>query len=222
VMTATGLCNDIQRISLSEYINVEHISGGAEFLTVMGFGMQATDLAAVDAVAGTVANYLTQPLHYAVDTLGLSLAELERDDEHVITPVAIEIPDLFTLDAGTVALVRFRWTARTKEGPVLSTEVSWYATDAMRPDEAKGHGDDVWKIAIDGRPSLRLTAELSGTLDGAPTHPDNPTHPSMLATAVPAIQAIGTVIEAPPGVMVLDPPPFRWHHDLRKPSPVGV
>jgi hypothetical protein len=215
VMTATGLCNDVRRISLSEYINVEHISGGAQFLTVMGFGMRADDIQAVDTVAATVANYLTQYLYYAADQMGLTIERLERDDEHIATPVDIEIPGLFTLKAGTVALVRFRWTAYCDGQPMLSTQVNWYATDAMRPDEAQGHGDDVWKIEIEGRPSLQLTAELSGTLAGEPVHPDNPTHPSMLGTAVPAIQAIGQVIDAAPGVMIIDPPQFHYKRDLR-------
>ena len=214
-LTATGLCNDVQRISLSEYINVEHISGGAEFLTVMGFGMTATDPQTVDAVAGTVSNYLTPYLYYVADQMGLTIDRLERDDEHIVTPVDIEIPDLFTLKAGSVALVRFRWTAYRDDNPVLSTQVNWYATDAMRPDEAQGFGDDVWKIEIEGRPSLKLTAELSGTLAGDAAHPLNPTHPSMLGTAVPAIQAIGKVIDAAPGVMILDPPQFHWKRDLR-------
>jgi len=215
VLTATGLCNDIQRISLSEYINVEHISGGAEFLTVMGFGMQATDPATVEAVAGTVSNYLTPYLYYAADQMGLHIERLERDDEHINTSVDIEIPDLFTLKAGTVARVRFRWIAYADGKPVLSTQVNWYATDAMRPEEARGYGDDVWKIQIDGRPSLSLTAELSGTLAGDAVHPSNPTHPSMLGTAVPAIQAIGAVIDAPPGVLIVEPPQFHWKRDLR-------
>jgi len=214
-LTATGLCNDVRRISLSEYINVEHISGGAEFLTVMGFGMKTTDPQTVDAVAGTVFNYLTPYLYYVADQTGLKIDRLERDDEHIVTPVDIEIPDLFTLNAGTVALVRFRWTAYSDDNPVLSTQVNWYATDAMRPDEAQGHGDDVWKIDIEGRPSLKLTAELSGTLAGDAVHPVNPTHPSMLATAVPAVQAIGKVVDAPPGVLILDPPHFHWKRDLR-------
>lgn len=218
VLTATGLCNDISRISLSEYINVERISGGAEFLTVMGFGMTATDPQTVEAVAGTVSNYLTPYLYYAAEQMGFTIDRLERDDEHVATEVDIEIPDLFTLQAGTVALVRFRWTAYSGGRPVLSTQVNWYATDAMRPDPAKGHGDDVWKIEIEGRPSLKLTAELSGTLAGDAVHPSNPTHPSMLGTAVPAIQAIGTVIDAPAGVLVIDPPQFHWKRDLRRPS----
>jgi hypothetical protein len=219
VLTATGLCNDVKSISLSEYINVEHISGGAEFLTVMGFGMQATDPQAVEAVAGTVCNYLTPYLYYTADQMGLPIQRLDRDDEHVMTAVDIEIPGLFTLHAGTVALVRFRWTAYADGKPVLSTQVNWYATDAMRPPEARGYGDDVWKIQIDGRPSLSLTAELSGTLAGDTVHPLNPIHPSMLGTAVPAVQAIGTVIDAPPGVMIIDPPQFHWKRDLRAARP---
>jgi 2,4-diaminopentanoate dehydrogenase len=215
VLTATGVCNDIRNISLSESINVEHISGGAEFLTVMGFGMEGADPQAVEAVAGTVSNYLTPYLYYAADQMGVEIDRLERDDEHVCTPVDIDIPDLFTLTAGTVALVRFRWTAYSDGRPVLSTQVNWYATDAMRPDEARGYGDDVWKIQIDGRPSLSLTAELTGTAAGDAVHPLNPAHPSMLGTAVPAIQAIRTVIDAPPGVLIIDPPQFHWKRDQR-------
>lgn len=221
-LTATGLCNAVERISLSEYVNIEHITGGAEFLTIMGFGMQATQPEMVDAVAGTVNNYLTQSLYYAAHHMGLTIERLERDDDHISTPADIEIPDLFTLKAGTVALVRFRWTAYCTDGPTLSTQVNWYATDAMRPQEAQGHGDDFWKIQIDGRPSFELCAELSGMRSGEAVHPDNPTHPSMLGTAIPAVQAIASVIDAPAGVMVADAPQFHWKRDFRLSPPRPV
>jgi len=215
LMTGTGLCNAVERISLAEYVNIEHITGGAEFLTVMGFGMQTAHPDAVEAVASTVGNYLIQSLYCAAHHMGLTIERLEREDGHVTTPVDIDIPGLFKLEAGTVALVRFRWTAECADGPTLSTQVNWYATNAMRPKEAEGYGNDVWKIHIEGRPSLELCVELHGTLDGAAVHPDNPTHPSMLGTAIPAVQAIGVVVDAPPGVMIADAPQFHWKRDLR-------
>lgn len=215
VLAATGLSDAVERVSLSEYVNVEHITGGAEFLSVMGFGMETADPDAVNAVAGTVANYLTQYLHYAAEAMGLTIERLEREDEHLPAPADLEIPGVFTLKAGTVALVRFRWTAHCEEGPTLSTQVNWYATDAMRPHEAQGQGDDFWKVEIEGRPSVRFSGELCGTLGGERVHPQNPIHPSMLATAVTAVQAIGKVIDAEPGVTVVDPPQVHWKRDQR-------
>jgi len=128
----------------------------------------------------------------------------------VPTPVDLDVPGLFTLKAGTAGLVSFRWTAYCDGRPRLSTQVKWYATDAMRPEEAQGRGDDFWIIDIDGRPAVRLFVELAGSLEGDREHPDNPTHVSMLATAIPALQAISDVVAAEPGVMIAGGPRFNW------------
>jgi hypothetical protein len=148
--------------------------------------------------------------------MGLTVQRIEREDAHLTTPVDLDVPDLFTLKAGTVALVRFRWTAYCAEGPMLSTQVNWYATDAMRPAEAQGRGDDFWIIEVSGRPSAQIVIELFGTLPARDAvHPDNPVQPCMLATAIPAIQAIGAVIDADPGVMPNNAPQFHYKRDLR-------
>jgi 2,4-diaminopentanoate dehydrogenase len=106
--------------------------------------------------------------------------------------------------------VSFRWTAYCDGRPRLTTQVKWYATDKMRPAEAQGRGDDFWLVEIDGRPAVRMFIELSGTLNGDREHPDNPSHVSMLATAVPALQAIPDVIAAEPGVLIAGGPRFHW------------
>jgi hypothetical protein len=215
-LAATGLCNGVEHVALHEYVNVEHIKGGAEFLIGMGFGMEAADPHSVEAIAAIVANYLTQYLHHAANALGLTISRIEREDAHVTTAVDLAVPDLFTLKAGTVALVRFKWTAYCDDGTTLSTAVNWYATDAMRPDEALGRGDDCWIIEVTGRPSAQIVIELFGTLPGKDTvHPANPAQPCMLSTAIPMIQAIPVVLHAEPGVKILDPPEFHWKRDLR-------
>ena len=210
LMTATGLANGIEHVQLSEFVNVEHISGATEFLTAMGFGMETASPEAVEVIARTVGNYLTPYLYSSADRMGLSVERVEREDLHVPTPVDLDVPGLFTLKAGTAGLVSFRWTAYCDGRPRLSTQVKWYATDAMRPEEAQGRGDDFWIIDIDGRPAVRLFVELAGSLEGDREHPDNPTHVSMLATAIPALQAISDVVAAEPGVMIAGGPRFNW------------
>jgi hypothetical protein len=65
------------------------------------------------------------------------------------------------------------------------------ATDAMRPVEVEGRGNDYWMIEVVGRPSVQLSVELFGTLPAKDrAHPANPSQPTMLATAIPTIQAI--------------------------------
>jgi hypothetical protein len=210
LMTATGLANGIEKVSLTEVVNVEHITGGAEFLIGMGFGMETASPEAVDMIARTVGNYLTPYLYSSAERMGLRVDRVEREDFHLPTPLDLDVPGLFTLKAGTAGLVSFRWTAYCDGQPRLSTQVKWYATDAMRPQEAQGHGDDFWLIEIDGRPAVRMFVELSGTLDGAREHPDNPSHVAMLATAIPALQAIPDVIREEPGVMIAGGPRFTW------------
>jgi 2,4-diaminopentanoate dehydrogenase len=221
-MTATGLSNGIEHVQLSEYVNVEHIRGAKEFLTAMGFGMETANPQAVEAIAGTVGNYLTPYLHSSAQAMGFTVDRIERTDQHQPTPVDLDVPDLFILKKGTAALVSFKWTAFCDGEPRLTTQVKWYATERMKPDDA-GPGNDYWVIDITGRPSVRLTVELAASFGGDEhLHPDNPTPVAMLSTAIPAIQAIPDVVAAEPGVLLAGGPRFHWKQSGAVPAPDTV
>jgi 2,4-diaminopentanoate dehydrogenase len=215
-MTATGFCNAVEHMELNEYVNCEHMPGAGEFLTLMGFGMETADPEGTEKIAGTISNYLVETLYYAAEKMGIAIDKVERQDYCANTPEDLDIPNLFKLKAGTVALVCYRWTAYSEGKPRLSTQVNWYVTDLMRPDAAKGSGDDLWTIEIDGRPGVKVAIELVGKLGtDIKFNPENPTNVALLSTAIPCVQAIPDVIKAKPGVMELDAPPFHWKQDMR-------
>jgi hypothetical protein len=215
-MLATGVTNGVEQVLVAEYVDCSAMPGAGEFLSLFGFGLDGGDPESTKAVIGVVENYQLQSLHLAAERLGVQIDRIEREDFHVDAPERIVVPDLMTIEPGTVGLVRFRWTAYCDDKPFLVLNVNWYMTDLMRPTEAEGRGEDFWLVEIRGRPSVRIELEVTASLDDdVRLHPDNPTEVSMLGVTIPAIQAIPAVVDAAPGIMVLDPPQFMWRSDLR-------
>ena len=215
-MVMSGLSNAIEQIRLMEFLNCEAMPGAGTFLKLMGFGMKQVDRDATEQTAALVGSYLTQYLYFAAEKMGKHIERVERAEQHVNTDTAIVIPNVVTIDAGTVARVSYGWTAYSDGQPFLSTQSNWYVTEKMRPPQALGKGDDYWIIEIEGRPSTRVSVEVHGSLNRKhQVNPQNPSNLSYLVTVIPAIQAIPAVIAAEPGIMIVCTPEFHWKADLR-------
>lgn len=76
-MAATGLCNDVQHISLAECVNCESMLGAGEFLSIMGFGMETVNKESTERIAATVKNYLAQYLYFAAEKMGREIERIE-------------------------------------------------------------------------------------------------------------------------------------------------
>lgn len=210
-MMATGLTNDVTHVKFAEYINIWPLAGALEMLQMFGFG--APGEAVSDAAAMLAQNYLTMPIYYAAEKLGLTVDRIERTGNLAESPIDIEAP-VMTIKAGTIGMVSYSWTGYVADRPFYTTEVYWYLGDGMRP--AIAQTDDFWTIDIEGRPSLAITiAGKASFQNDVVISPDEPVPSSYVMTVVAMVQAVPAVIDAAPGLMLPALPQFHWKPDMR-------
>ena len=208
----TGLSSEIEQIKLKEYTSL--VNQGADILPLFGFGTSIEQVEK-DPVAATMAgNYLTMGMHYLADHLGLTVKSIERTAHHVLAPEKMSIDSGFSVEPGTVGMLRYDWVGYVEGKPMFQIEVYWYLNEVLRPDNVPC--DDYWVIEVEGRPSTRIGVEVVGSLKrGERLVRDNPAPLAYIASIVPAIQAIPAVVNAAPGILDTEMPQFHWLPDLR-------
>ncbi len=107
--------------------------------------------------------------------------------------------------AGTVGGIRLQVSAIAKGSPVVSEDLQWRLDDDLEPAWCTDADAGEWQVSIDGDPSVRLSASLSGgsSVAGA----------GKLATAARMINSIPDVCSAPPGILTAAnaPLPRCWN-----------
>lgn len=195
-MALTGLCVDVDTMSLQEYFNMEKVT--TEACTVVGFSLPKEEAEQNIGMAMWVENYAKQALGFVTDNLGIDVDRIERTSNFGVAPKKI-VGETLTIEEGMVGLVSHGWTVYSNDKPVLHTEHNWYYGDVMRP--AVADGNDFWRYKIGGRPELELTLKST-------SHEE--TSAGFLMTAAPIIHSVAGVIEAPPGLLKLSMPQFHW------------
>ncbi|QNQ10869.1 NAD(P)H-dependent amine dehydrogenase family protein [Sphingomonas alpina] len=206
-VAATGLCHDIDRISISETVDASAMASSEFVFGLMGFG---ADPAVNDITQGPLAGLYTalfsEVLHLAAQGLDDAVLSIAPAHEITIAPRDILLP-AGTIPGGTVAATRWRWTATFAGGIVLSLSILWTADPALHPEHGLGH----WNVQIEGRPNVRLTLAIDEGDSAAP-----PARALTDATIAVAIAAIPAVIAAPPGFFAFPAPtPFRRRLEIR-------
>jgi hypothetical protein len=107
------------------------------------------------------------------------------------------------IPSGSVAGMRFGWTAWVGARPLIIFRTFWKMDDDLDPDW--GYGSIKYTLVIDGDPSITMNFE------SARRHPDGDEgYWGRVWTAMNGINAIPTVCEAPPGILThLDMPVVR-------------
>ena len=195
-MTLTGLCVDVDSMSLQEYFNMDKVT--TEACTVVGFSLPKEEAEKNIGMAMWVENYAKQALGFVTDNLGIKVDRIERTSKFGVAPEKI-VGDTLTIEKGMVGLVSHGWTVYSDDKAVLHTEHNWYYGDVMRP--AVADGNDFWRYKIGGRPELELTLKSTSHEEASA---------GFLMTAAPIIHSVAGVVEAPPGLLSLSMPQFHW------------
>ena len=200
-LAATGLCHELERITISETVDASAMASAEFVFGLMGFG---ADPATTDITTGPLAALYTalfsEVLHLAALGLADPVARIAPSHETTLAPRDIVLP-AGTIAHGTVAATRWRWTATLESGVELTLSILWTADPALHPAQGLGH----WNVHVEGRPHVRLTLAID---EGDPALP--PARALTDATIAVALAAIPALRAAPPGFFALPAPPaFR-------------
>ncbi|WP_156363679.1 NAD(P)H-dependent amine dehydrogenase family protein [Sphingomonas sp. Leaf357] len=203
-LAATGLCHEIERITISETVDASAMASADFVFGLMGFG---ADPARNDITQGPLAALYTslfsEVLYLAAHGLNDAVAKITPAHEVTTAPRDIVLP-AGTIPAGTVAATRWRWIATLASGIDLTLSILWTADPALHPEQGLGH----WNVHIEGRPNVRLTLAID---EGDPTAP--PARALTDATIAVAIAGIPAVLAATPGFFAF-PAPTPFHARL--------
>lgn len=207
VLALTGVCLDVEHVSIDEVLDASHTPDPNFVFDVMGMG---SDPAKTDLASGELPELYgmlyTETLAFMAERMGLAVDRYEPDHHVELTDRELRVA-AGTIPAGTVAATEWRWHAVSGGRRVLTLSIVW----TMDPSMPRYAGRDHWTVRVTGRPGLTMTLNL--------VEPDDPlsrTTAGQFVTAGPVIRAIPEVLAAPPGIF--EPPVFA---PFSFPGPAG-
>ncbi len=186
----------------------------------LGFGRDPVDAVANPSrLVTTMERIFEQSMTMVVEALGKTVEDFTMDFD-----VAKAKRDLHVrsglVPAGTVAGMRFVWTAWVDERPLVVFRTFWKMDDDLDPDW--GYGSIKYSLVLDGDPSIEMNFE------SAHKHPDGDEgYWGRVWTAMNGINTIPAVCQAAPGVLTHLDLPFVVPRGLVRPrsadfgEPVG-
>jgi 2,4-diaminopentanoate dehydrogenase len=187
--TATGLCAEVDSLSISESFDCSNSTADIVFDT-MGFG-RPLDAWTKDSPVGQLFHHLFfQLIHNVARSLAVELADVSWTATAFPAPADI-IVDAGTIRAGTVAAITQVWEGVPKDPDQIriSKHTSW-----VMGKDLPGHPvQSGWQIRIGGKPNLAVNVRYDP--DGDMRHYSE----SMVGSA---IAVIPEVIAAEPGFLL--------------------
>ncbi len=198
-MTLMGLCSEIREVRALEILDYVNYEGDYE--DEMGIGRPPEFVPLLEHTDILVMSWgATVPM--MAHAVGIELDEITTTWDKWVTDVPIDTAK-GTVEKGSVAAIRFTINGIYRGEPRICLEhVNRIGKDAA-PDWPRGTEDDVYRVVIDGTPSIRQeTAFRFGDGSGR-----DAAAAGCLATGLRALNAVPAVNDLPPGwVTALDLP----------------
>ncbi len=198
-MTLMGLCSEVRRVRASELLDYTNYEGDYEFEMGIGREPEYTPLLENRDIL-VFAWGATVPM--IAHAAGIELDEITTTWDKWVTPVELATAK-GVIPAGNVAAVRFTINGVYRgEIRIQLEHVNRIGHDAA-PDWPTGDQDDVYRVDIEGTPSIFQETAFRFT-DGSGR---DPAAAGCLATGLRALNAVPAVNDLPPGwVTALDLP----------------
>lgn len=212
-MTLTGFSNDIRQIKIEEYFDcVQQANPG--ILQVIGLGGDPSQAMDADSPAlWYQKQYWFQMIQQLAAVMGVELSRIDAACDSEAAPEDLESPVL-TIKKGQTGRVAYESTGYVGDHAFIVMRVGWYLTPTMKPEGITA--DTQWIFSIEGRPSTRTVLSVEPTLTAGPsTMQGEPGAPGYVGFGICLIQAIPSVVAAPPGIKPTDIPPVHWKRDMR-------
>ncbi len=186
---ATGICTQIDSISIREVYNCWEMPSHDYVFKVMGMGSNPGELnlgtgPLAELYDGLFAELVCQLAH----RLGVELEGIEPDHEVITTPKDIHAV-AGVVPAGTVAATNWRWHGMVTRKRFITLSINWIMDENLPGYEDFNH----WTINIRGKPGLDISMDL--------------VEPEDTSVKTKAVQygVAGSVINSIPAVCVAEP-----------------
>jgi hypothetical protein len=186
-LAATGICQQVDRISVLESVDCTHYPS-AESWRACGLGRPMDD-PEIAGMAQSLTSVFQDAVEWMAGALHLELDEIRFDVEFAEATERVEL-GFMTIEKGCATGLRHCWSGIAGGKPVIELVLVWMLGYTMEPSWPIENG---YVIEVDGLPSVRARVEA--------IYPDD-TPDFGIVTAMPAVHAIEHVCAAPPGVVL--------------------
>jgi hypothetical protein len=203
-----GLCDRIDKITVNEASDTT-LYDSPDTERPAGFGRPIDD-PELPGMAAEGTAVFAEAVALMADALGIELDEIVCEPEYAQTTEDV-VMDSWTIPAGCVAGVAASWQGRVGDRTVIELNVRWKKGHTLDPDWPIEEGH---VIQVDGRPTVRAKLDYLPPPDFEATTFADFMVLGMIMTAMPAVNAIPYVVDAPPGIVT--------YNDLPLPRPRGL
>jgi len=201
---AAGVCNRIDKITVTETADsTGYDSPGTEI--PVGFGRPIDD-PNLQAMTRHGTAVFEDAVHLIGDAIGVEFDDVVCEAEYAQTTQDLDLGS-WSIAAGCVAGVAASWQGRVQGRTIVDLRVRWRKGQTLDPDWEMHEG---YLIQIDGQPTITTRIGILPPPDFQATRFEDFMVLGMILTAMPAINAIPRVVEAPPGIVTYNdlPPPL--------------
>lgn len=189
--TMTAVCRDVQLVSIAESANCATYES-AETWQSLGFSLPETTPEVIERAQGALLSF-RDAVERLAEALEYRLDETEFFIEHAKAATRTDL-GWFVMEQGTNAAMRGGWNGKVGGKTVVQIRVAWYLTKNLA--EGWEFDDDHYEIMVQGEPSVRAKLRFI-----PPESWGN--HEWDTMTAMPAVNVLGTVKAARPGILAL-------------------
>ncbi len=207
-LAMSGIFRYVESLTVQELLDYSTYDNAFMLFDVMGFGRAPDDSSVIGAEPSVLAGVFRAAPIMLADAMGGVIEDYEYDRRVWLADEPFDVA-AGRIEVGTVAALRFSVTGIIDGRRALTVE----HVTRLRPDDApdwpRGRG---WKVSVEGLPSMVLEAKIA-------VHDEDENDQGCLGTAMVAVNAIGPVVAAEPGIRTyLDLPMIVGNAVLRPPS----
>ncbi|MET0657074.1 MAG: hypothetical protein ABW110_02815 [Steroidobacteraceae bacterium] len=207
-LTLTGLCSEVESITLDEYADCGTSGTATEIYNAIGFGVSEQQALASSPLVEFWKTY------YYIESMNIASLSLwgRRLDRFEHKPFYYLAEKEFVLDRkkgdridmhvpqGYVKAMTHHFHGYIDDTVRLTIRCNWFLTPSFTPFDKE---DSTWDIEIEAKPiSIKCTTHaLASIKDNLEFRPGDKTSPTWWATIIPAIQAIPMVCAHEPGIV---------------------
>jgi 4-hydroxy-tetrahydrodipicolinate reductase len=185
-------CESVKSVRVMEILNYDTYDQATVLFETMGFG-QALDATPLLLFPGALTLAWGGVLGAIAEALGVELDEINEVSERQPAPERFSIP-AGTVEKGTTAALRFEVQGIVDGRPAIVVEHVTRLRDDLAPDWPQPVEGGCYRIIIDGYPRMQVDLQLYGE-----DHDHN--DGGLVATAARVLNAIPSVVDAPPGLL---------------------
>lgn len=191
-LTITGISESITEVRCLEILNYSTYAQPTVLFDVMGFGrpLDETPLLLSPTVLTLAWGSVVRQLAAGLD---VELDGIEEWYTRLPAPETFEV-DAGTVEKGTAAALRFEVRGMRGGRPVVVLEHVTRLRDDLGPDWPQPAGQGSYRVEVKGEPNYTVDLQLLGT------NGDHNTA-GLKATAMRLVNAVPSVVAAPPGLL---------------------